>query len=72
MHYVSDICCVCVIVKCPTLADLCNGGELGVSMRTIGPVAEGKRALSELISPDEIARAQKLSTACFMANFKGC
>jgi hypothetical protein len=35
-------------------------------------VAEGKRALAELMSPDDVARAQKMSTACFMAEFKGC
>lgn len=47
-------------------------GTQGVGGGSKGPVAEGKRALAELMSPDDVARAQKMSTACFMAEFKGC
>jgi hypothetical protein len=54
------------------LGDFHNGGELGVGMGSNGPVAEGKRAFSELTSLDDTAQAQKLSTAGFMAGFKGC
>jgi hypothetical protein len=72
MIYVRDICRICRVVKSPTLGDFHNGGELGVGMGSNGPVAEGKRAFSELTSLDDTAQAQKLSTAGFMAGFKGC
>ncbi len=37
-----------------------------------GHMAKGKRALAEQMCPEDLARAQKMSTACFMAEFKGC
>lgn len=47
-------------------------GTRGYGLGSKGQVAVAKQTLAEFMTPEDIARAQKLSTACFMANFKGC
>jgi hypothetical protein len=47
-------------------------GTRGYGLGSKGPVAVAKQALAELMSTEDLAKAQKLSTACFMASFKGC
>ena len=47
-------------------------GTRGYGLGSKGPVAVAKQALAELMSAEDVAKAQKLSTACFMASFKGC
>jgi TPR repeat protein len=47
-------------------------GTRGYGGGSKGQVAVAKQALVELMSPEDLARAQKLSTACFMASFKDC
>ena len=47
-------------------------GTRGYGLGSKGPVAVAKQALAELMSAEDLAKAQKLSTAGFMAGFKGC
>lgn len=47
-------------------------GTRGYGLGSKGQVAVTKQTLAELLTPEDIARAQNLSTACFMASFKGC
>lgn len=47
-------------------------GTRGYGLGSKGQVAVAKQTLAEFMTPKDIARAQKLSTACFMANLKGC
>jgi hypothetical protein len=46
-------------------------GTRGCGLGSKGKVAVAKQTLAEFMTPEDIARAQKLSTACFMAGFKG-
>ncbi|MCA3734491.1 MAG: sel1 repeat family protein [Phenylobacterium sp.] len=46
-------------------------GTRGYGLGSKGQLAVAKQTLAEFMTPEEIARAQKLSTACFMAGFKG-
>jgi TPR repeat protein len=47
-------------------------GTRGYGLGSNGQVAVARQTLAEFMSPEDLVKSQKLSTACFMAGIKGC